>query len=304
MTTEKETAPKKTPLNKNQKNQPHRPHSGFSAVCLNIVARINFMPKLEGLWRGEDRRNNFWTLEERVGSPRTVLPSGGRYPHPRKMGSLTQMLMGGAFCRLARNRSPPQEAQVTICMYVITTGSTQTRRERPFAHGCHDTHCEYQQKPFSLWQALWSPSEISRDTMMQREEGSGCKGCQKRDRRRNHFPDPELMDIVLLPLALMPGNLGAITRVRIIYALSNTLRLFSLPFYQPFPPRRTLVPPPLSSPHVPLSILSRLPSTPPVNTCHACPSLLLYSRSTRLLVYDTCVTFAPSLPPLFSMSLL
>jgi len=144
---------------------------------------------------------------------------------PKKNGLLHTHAHGrGAFWRLARNEGPPQEARLTIYMYVISTGSTQTRRERPYAHGCHDTHCEYQQKPFSLWQALWSPSEISRDTMMQREEGSGCKGCQGRDRRRNHFPDPEFMDIVLLPLAMMPGNLGAITRVRIIYALSNTLR--------------------------------------------------------------------------------
>ena len=66
---------------------------------------------------------------------------------------------------------------------------------------------------FSLWQALWAPAEISRHTMEHPE--SGPRGVR--------YPEPELMDLVLLPLALAPGRLGITTRLKIRQLLVKML---------------------------------------------------------------------------------
>ena len=68
---------------------------------------------------------------------------------------------------------------------------------------------EHGRRSFSLWQALWAPAEISRDTARRH----GC-----------YLQEPEMMDLVLFPLALVPGQLGAQTRTRIGHVLEKTLR--------------------------------------------------------------------------------
>jgi len=92
-------------------------------------------------------------------------------------------------------------------------------------------------QPFSLWQALFAPSDISRATQQQQQGdasllttcghpcgggagggGGGRGGCYI------HVPPADVMDVVLLPLALVPGTLGATTRARIALALAHLLR--------------------------------------------------------------------------------
>ena len=94
-------------------------------------------------------------------------------------------------------------------------------------------------KIFSLWQALFSPSDISRATFghpgaQHCVVASGDAGKRRAGGDRHvHLPEADLMDVVLLPLALLPGRLGATTRLRIALAVAHLFR-YSL-LHMPLP---------------------------------------------------------------------
>ena len=83
-----------------------------------------------------------------------------------------------------------------------------------------EPRCSGDTGTFSIWQAIWSPSEISRDTVQQ--QGAACGSeCRGRHMVGSCSVEPELMDLVLFPLAFLPGRLGAVTRARVMYRCAS-----------------------------------------------------------------------------------
>mmetsp|Transcript_36938 Transcript_36938/g.57788 ORF Transcript_36938/g.57788 Transcript_36938/m.57788 type:complete len:319 (+) Transcript_36938:78-1034(+) len=94
------------------------------------------------------------------------------------------------------------------------TGAKKTSHEDEYK----DRFCADRVQPqvFSLWEALFQPEKISKAT----EEMNRLSP--------QPLPGPDLMDLTLIPLALLPGRLGQVTRIRIVQAfqlLFQPLRL-------------------------------------------------------------------------------
>ena len=83
----------------------------------------------------------------------------------------------------------------------------------------------HEQQAFSIWQALWSPHYISRDTLscQAAAEGTGAGGVGGDGAARW----AAFTDAVLAPMDLMP--LGALTRARVFCALVAASRFLHLP---------------------------------------------------------------------------
>lgn len=133
---------------------------------------------------------------------------------------------------------------VRACVHTFAVAAITHSQLRPATdeaaggrHGAGAARRNEGAKPFSLWQALFSPSDISRATFGHPEAqrcvvASGDAGRAGGD-RHVHLPEADLMDVVLLPLALLPGRLGATTRLRISLALTHLFR-YSL-LHMPLP---------------------------------------------------------------------
>jgi hypothetical protein len=59
--------------------------------------------------------------------------------------------------------------------------------------------CKNGKKPFSIWQALFNPEIISQATLECQKSSLSSEG-------HDRYPPPDVMDIVLFPLAFCPGK--------------------------------------------------------------------------------------------------